>query len=86
MGSNHQTTNLVFPIFFPQIFLSLSSRKSKTFLLVQNSFFFYQFASCKRNNNKYLLEKTVDSKFVMWWFDPKSSLYFAKKMAMAAIQ
>ena len=37
--SNHQTTNLVFPIFFHEIFSVEQLKKITNFLLVQNSFF-----------------------------------------------
>ena len=73
MGSNHHTTILVFPNFFPWIFLSLSSWKRKQASDCSKTVFFSQFASRKRNDSK-SFKKIIDSEFVVWWFDPMSSL------------
>ena len=74
--SNHQTTNLVFPIFFHEFF-SVEQLKAKTnfSLVVQNwektcfgpikSFFSFSTAKTEKNSWK----KLVKTKLVVWWFD-----------------
>ena len=57
------------PICFTNFFSQFFSMLFFQFLLLQNIFF--QFASWKRNHNKYSLKKFVDSEFVIgeptWW-------------------
>ena len=36
---------------------------------------FSQFATWKKNHNNHLLKMFTDSEFVVWWFDPMSTLF-----------
>jgi len=66
MGSNHQTTNLVFPQFTPRIFQFEQLKENK---LLKKVFILSLPAEKEIMINNYLLKK-----FVVCWFDPMSSL------------
>ena len=69
-NSSDVFTNLL-PLFCPGIVLSLSSWKRKQISYWSKTGFFPQFSNWKRNHNKCLLEKIVDSEFeigeTIWW-------------------
>jgi hypothetical protein len=68
----HQIFHQLFYPILSTNFSQFEQLKMKTnFLLVQNRFFFSHFSNWKRNHNKFLLKKIVDSEFeigeTIWW-------------------
>ena len=82
--SNHQTTNLVFPIFFYEIFSVEQLKKITNFLLVQNSFFsvldqwkvcyLFQLLKLRKIRGK----NWGKQKLFFWWIDVTNKTIFLK--------
>ena len=73
----YQTTNLVFPNFFHEIFsVEQLKNKTKNFSWVQNRFFL-RFGPMKSlfSTEKILWNKLGKTRFLVWWFDVTNWLY-----------
>ena len=66
------------PNFVHEFFSVWAVEKGNKFLFVPKQFFCSQFASWKRNHDKYSLEKFVDSEFeigeTIWWAHHESKM------------
>ena len=76
MTSNHQTTNIVSPNFFPEIFSVLAVEKENKLFIGPKQFFFFSFGPIKSlfsfstaKTEKNLWKKLGKTRLIVWWFD-----------------
>ena len=91
LTNSSDNSPICFTIFFPRIFLSLSNWKKKQ-ISYRSKTVFLQFASWKRNHNKYLLQKLqiqnsrlvkLSDESIIWCkFWPTSSVHFSFNLSI----